>query len=109
MIVRASGPPGCGSSSPTCGGLPHRIHPMGTRCSLMQDDSLTENHGPNFCCSEIENFVEIVQRIRPPAQPTRHGTIEVYGQSTFLNGAAGGDHIVYLDFDERYDIDRRIR
>jgi serine phosphatase RsbU (regulator of sigma subunit) len=66
-------------------------------------------HTADFCCPEVENFVSIVRRIRPPSQPARHGAIEVYGESTFLNGAAGGDHIVYLDFDERYDIDRRIR
>lgn len=66
-------------------------------------------HTADFCCPEVENFVSIVRRIRPPSQPARHGAIEVYGESTFLNGAAGGDHVVYLDFDERYDIDRRIR
>jgi serine phosphatase RsbU (regulator of sigma subunit) len=75
----------------------------------MHDDSHSHASGGNFCCPEIENFVEIVQRIRPPAQPSRHGSIEVFGKSIFLNGAAGGDHIIYLDFDERYDLDRRIR
>ncbi len=75
----------------------------------MNDEPLTSTSGPGACCPEIENFVEIVQRIRPPAQPAPHGSIDVYGNSTFLNGAAGGDHIIYLDFDERYDIDRRIR
>lgn len=75
----------------------------------MHDDSNPVTAGPEFCCPEIENFVGIVRRIRPPSQPMRHGSIDVYGSSTFLNGAAGGDHIVYLDFDERYDIDRRIR
>jgi serine phosphatase RsbU (regulator of sigma subunit) len=38
----------------------------------------------------------------------RIGEIEVYGESVFLNGAAGGDHIVYLDFEDRYDLDQRI-
>jgi serine phosphatase RsbU (regulator of sigma subunit) len=75
----------------------------------MTDEPLSSTSGPASCCPEIANFVEIVQRIRPPAQPAPHGSIDVYGKSTFLNGAAGGDHIVYLDFDERYDIDRRIR
>jgi serine phosphatase RsbU (regulator of sigma subunit) len=75
----------------------------------MHDESSSHPHGEEFCCPEIENFVEIVRRIRPPSQPMPHGTIDVYGGSRFLNGAAGGDHIIYLDFDERYDIDRRIR
>lgn len=73
----------------------------------MRDESIS--HSAEFCCSEIENFVEIVRRIRPPSQPVRHGTVDIYGDSIFLNGTAGGDHIIYLDFDERYDIDRRIR
>jgi len=66
-------------------------------------------HTADFCCPEVENFVSIVRRIRPPSQPLPHGSIEVHGDTTFLNGAAGGDHLIYLDFDERYDIDRRIR
>ncbi|MCW8984044.1 MAG: serine/threonine-protein phosphatase [Thermoanaerobaculales bacterium] len=64
---------------------------------------------PQLCCTEIENFVHIFRRVQPPSQPDRLGTIEVYGDTKFLNGAAGGDHIIYLDFDKRYDIDRRIR
>jgi serine phosphatase RsbU (regulator of sigma subunit) len=75
----------------------------------MHDDAHSHAGGSEFCCPEIDNFVSIVRRIRPPSQPVRHGAIDVYGNSTFLNGAAGGDHIIYLDFDERYDIDRRIR
>lgn len=75
----------------------------------MHDDVQAHSAGSDFCCPEVENFVGIVRRIRPPSQPIRHGSIDVYGGSTFLNGAAGGDHIIYLDFDERYDIDRRIR
>jgi serine phosphatase RsbU (regulator of sigma subunit) len=75
----------------------------------MHDDVQAHSDGSDFCCPEVENFVSIVRRIRPPSQPRRHGSIDVYGGSTFLNGAAGGDHIIYLDFDERYDIDRRIR
>ncbi len=75
----------------------------------MHSDSSFELDGSDLCRIEIDNFVEIVRRIRPPSQPVRHGTIDIYGDSTFLNGTAGGDHIVYLDFDERYDIDRRIR
>lgn len=75
----------------------------------MHDEVSSQATGEGFCCHEVENFVDIVRRIRPPSQPIPHGTIDVYGGSTFLNGAAGGDHIIYLDFDERYDIDRRIR
>jgi serine phosphatase RsbU (regulator of sigma subunit) len=75
----------------------------------MKSDSLTQLPTHGLCCTEIENFVHIVRRIRPPSQPARRGAVEVHGDTVFLNGAAGGDHIVYLDFEKRYDIDRRIR
>lgn len=64
---------------------------------------------PQLCCTEIENFVRTVRLIRPPNPGLQMGQVEVYGDSVFLNGAAGGDHIVYVEFDRRYDLDRRIR
>jgi len=57
--------------------------------------------------AELENFTDVVQRIRPRSAGIQVGDIDIYGDSTFLNGAAGGDHIVYLDFDQRYDLDKR--
>jgi serine phosphatase RsbU (regulator of sigma subunit) len=71
----------------------------------------TEIHGfeARLCCQEIENFVRILRLIRPPSLELKRGEVEIYGNSVFLNGAAGGDHIVYLDFDQRYDLERRIR
>jgi len=64
---------------------------------------------PQLCCPEIENFVRTVRLIRPPNLGMRIGQVEVYGNSVFLNGSAGGDHITYVDFARRYDLDRRIR
>jgi len=64
---------------------------------------------PQYCCREIENFVHVLRLIRPPRLELRHGAVEIYGDSVFLNGAAGGDHIIYVDFDRRYDLERRIR
>jgi serine phosphatase RsbU (regulator of sigma subunit) len=72
-----------------------------------------KNHGniapPEPCCSEIENFVRTVRLIGPPRPGIRIGQVEVYGDSVFLNGAAGGDHIIYVEFERRYDLERRIR
>ena len=72
-----------------------------------------ENHesttDPNLWHTEVENFVHTVRLIRPPNRGMRVGQVEVYGDSVFLNPSAGGDHIVYVDFDRRYDLDRRIR
>jgi serine phosphatase RsbU (regulator of sigma subunit) len=64
---------------------------------------------PQLCCTEIENFVRTVRLIRPPIPGIRIGQVEVYGDSVFLNGAAGGDHIIYVEFDRRYDLERRIQ
>jgi len=61
-----------------------------------------------YCCEEIENFVRIFRLIRPPRAGLRVGQVEVHGDSVFLNGAAGGDHVIYLDFEHRYDLDQRI-
>jgi serine phosphatase RsbU (regulator of sigma subunit) len=58
---------------------------------------------------ELENFAHIFRLIRPPDAETILGDIEIYGDTVFLNRVAGGDHIVYVNFAERYDLDRRIQ
>jgi len=59
---------------------------------------------------ELKNFQEIAKNIMPaPGEiPTLQG-IEVYGGTIPLNGAVGGDHIIYLDFKKRFDLNARIR
>ena len=59
---------------------------------------------------ELKNFQEIAKNIMPlPGEiPTLHG-IDVYGGTIPLNGTVGGDHIIYVDFKKRYDLDERIR
>jgi serine phosphatase RsbU (regulator of sigma subunit) len=74
----------------------------------MEDEAKRTDVPPGICCAEIENFVDIVRLIQPPHAGMRIGQIEVYGESVFLNGAAGGDHIVYVDFERRYDLDQRM-
>lgn len=74
----------------------------------MADEAKRTDVPPGICCTEIENFVDIVRLIQPPHAGMRIGQIEVYGESVFLNRAAGGDHIVYVDFEHRYDLDQRI-
>jgi serine phosphatase RsbU (regulator of sigma subunit) len=58
---------------------------------------------------ELENFQEIARHIRPNAGeiPQLDG-LDIYGQTIPLNGVIGGDHIVYVDFNKRYDLDARI-
>lgn len=62
-----------------------------------------------FLKSELENFEEIVSVIKPSSGnlPALAG-FEIYGTSIPINGVAGGDHIIYVDFNKRYDLDKRI-
>ncbi len=60
--------------------------------------------------TELENFEDIAMRIKPEAGdlPELNG-ISIAGKSIPLIGKVGGDHLVYLDFRKRYDLDARIR
>jgi serine phosphatase RsbU (regulator of sigma subunit) len=58
---------------------------------------------------ELKNFEEIARAIkpRPGSIPSLDG-IDVYGEILPLNGIVGGDHLIYVDFKKRYDLDARI-
>jgi serine phosphatase RsbU (regulator of sigma subunit) len=62
-----------------------------------------------FLENELENFEDIARYLKPSSGeiPTLNG-IEIYGEAIPLNGVAGGDHIIYVDFNKRYDLARRI-
>lgn len=60
------------------------------------------------CCTELENFIRNFEAISPNNPEVRVGEIEIYGRSVFPDRMAGGDHIIYLDFEDRYDLPRRI-
>jgi serine phosphatase RsbU (regulator of sigma subunit) len=59
---------------------------------------------------ELKNFQEIVRQIlpRPGEIPTLQG-IDVFGDTLPLNGYIGGDHLIYVDYQKRYDLDARIK
>ena len=59
---------------------------------------------------ELRNFEEIASGIipRPGSVPTL-GCMDICGQVLPLNGIAGGDHLIYVDFKKRYDLDARIK
>lgn len=65
--------------------------------------------GIDFMKDELENLHEIVGAIKPSSGeiPSLDG-IDIFGGSIPLNGIAGGDHIIYIDFNKRYDLDVRI-
>jgi serine phosphatase RsbU (regulator of sigma subunit) len=60
--------------------------------------------------SELKNFQEIARNIMPaPGEVPSLQGIEVYGGTIPLNGTVGGDHLIYVDFKKRYDLQERIR
>lgn len=58
---------------------------------------------------ELHNFQEIAKYLIPSSGeiPTLQG-VDIYGKVVPLNGIIGGDHIIYVDFSRRYDLDERI-
>jgi serine phosphatase RsbU (regulator of sigma subunit) len=58
---------------------------------------------------ELENFEDIARYLLPQPEdvPTLQG-IDIYGGTLALNGVVGGDHLIYLDFKRRFDLDARI-
>ena len=65
--------------------------------------------GLDFMKDELENLNDIVGAIKPSSgeRPEISG-IDIFGGSIPLNKLAGGDHIIYIDFNKRYDLDVRI-
>jgi serine phosphatase RsbU (regulator of sigma subunit) len=58
---------------------------------------------------ELDNFEGIAKYLLPqPGEiPRLHG-IDVWGGTLPLTGVVGGDHIIYIDFKQRFDLDARI-
>jgi serine phosphatase RsbU (regulator of sigma subunit) len=59
---------------------------------------------------ELANFEEIAKNLipKPGDLPKLHG-IDIYGGTLPLNGVVGGDHLIYVDFKRRFDLDARIQ
>lgn len=58
---------------------------------------------------ELENFEEIADHLKPsPGETPRLAGVDIAGLSIPFSHSMGGDHIIYVDFNRRYDLDRRI-
>jgi len=58
---------------------------------------------------ELENFQDIANQLIPePGEVPRLRGIDVWGGTRALSGAIGGDHLIYVDFKQRYDLDARL-
>ena len=59
---------------------------------------------------ELENFEEIAQHLIPkPGDVPQLRGVDVYGGTLALNGLIGGDHLIYVDFKQRFDLEARIK
>jgi len=58
---------------------------------------------------ELENFESIARFLlpQPGDLPCLRG-IDIYGGTISLNGDIGGDHLIYVDFKQRFDLPARI-
>jgi serine phosphatase RsbU (regulator of sigma subunit) len=58
---------------------------------------------------ELINFRQMAANLRPsPGGIPRLKGVDIYGRSLPLQDETGGDHIIYIDFNQRYDMPRRI-
>ena len=54
---------------------------------------------------ELENFEEIAKCLIPqPGDVPKLRGIDIHGGTLPLNGVVGGDHVIYVDFKERFDV-----
>jgi serine phosphatase RsbU (regulator of sigma subunit) len=59
---------------------------------------------------ELDNFEAIAKYLLPlPGEVPRLQGIDVWGGTLPLTGVVGGDHIIYLDFKQRFDLEARIK
>jgi serine phosphatase RsbU (regulator of sigma subunit) len=77
---------------------------------LMQKEKDIRDNKLSFFKNELKNFEDIATRIKPlSGEIPKLSGIDIYGESIPYNGIVGGDHIIYIDFNKRYDLDSRIK
>jgi hypothetical protein len=60
-----------------------------------------------FLQQEIERFTERIEYLKVRSAP-KLNNIDIYGTPLYLHEIAGGDHITFIDFNKRYDLEERI-
>jgi serine phosphatase RsbU (regulator of sigma subunit) len=59
---------------------------------------------------ELENFEEIVKHLIPqPGAFPRIDGMDIHGGTIALNAPVGGDHLIFVDFKQRFDLESRIQ
>src|SRR4030042_3761490 len=60
--------------------------------------------------NELINFQKIAKNIKPgPGEIPDIPGLDIYGESISLFGDVSGDHIIFVDFMKRFNIDERIK
>ena len=60
--------------------------------------------------NELLNFQNIARNIKPsPGEIPSLAGIDIYGETIPLSGEVGGDHLIYIDFNKRFDMNARIQ
>jgi serine phosphatase RsbU (regulator of sigma subunit) len=63
----------------------------------------------DYLAEELDNFQEIAKYLNPsPGEIPRLPGVDIHGFTKPLKGILGGDHLIYIDFNGRYDLARRI-
>jgi len=63
----------------------------------------------DYLATELKNFQAIAEQVKPNSgEIPKLKNIDIYGDVLPYNGLVGGDHIVYVDFNKRYDLEHRI-
>jgi len=58
---------------------------------------------------ELDNFEQIAQYLLPqPGDLPRLQGVDIFGGTLALNGTIGGDHLIYVDFKQRFNLPARI-
>lgn len=83
-----------------------RLPQISLRRGVMQTDTRDR---VKQLTGELENFEDIAKCLLPqPGEVPRLHGIDVHGGTLALNGVVGGDHIIYVDFKQRFDLHARI-
>jgi serine phosphatase RsbU (regulator of sigma subunit) len=67
------------------------------------------DEGRDWLVEELQNFQEIARCLNPsPGEIPRLPGVDIYGFSRPLRGVLGGDHMIYVDFARRFDLEVRL-
>src|SRR5688500_3172716 len=91
---------------------PHAIGPLRHPLSTVAYTDMPNPESDDLLgqlAGELHNFQDTAQHLLPqPGDVPRLPGIDVWGGTLPLNGAVGGDHIIYVDFRQRFDLEARM-